>query len=100
MKKQPLHDSREQQRGCHTGRNSGLKSTMGCSRRFENADSCLHANRRRAVAAMVQQTTSTFGQLNMAFNNAGIHAPVAETADALGEKPANARSNRVFSYSR
>ena len=37
------------------------------------------------VAAMVQQTMSTFGQLDIAFNNAGIHAPVAETADALGE---------------
>jgi NAD(P)-dependent dehydrogenase (short-subunit alcohol dehydrogenase family) len=38
-----------------------------------------------AVAAMVQQTISTFGQLDIAFNNAGVHAPVAETADALGE---------------
>ncbi|MGI9071510.1 MAG: SDR family NAD(P)-dependent oxidoreductase [Bryobacteraceae bacterium] len=38
-----------------------------------------------AVAAMVEQTISTFGQLDIAFNNAGVHAPVAETADALGE---------------
>ena len=37
------------------------------------------------VAAMVQQTIATFGQLDIAFNNAGIHAPVAETADALAE---------------
>ncbi len=38
-----------------------------------------------AVAGMVRQTISTFGQLDIAFNNAGVHAPVAETADALGE---------------
>lgn len=37
------------------------------------------------VAAMVQQTISRFGQLDIAFNNAGVHAPVAETADALAD---------------
>jgi NAD(P)-dependent dehydrogenase (short-subunit alcohol dehydrogenase family) len=34
------------------------------------------------VAAMVEQTVSTFGRLDAAFNNAGIQVPVAETADA------------------
>ena len=34
---------------------------------------------------MVQQTISTFGRLDIAFNNAGVHAPVAETADALAD---------------
>jgi NAD(P)-dependent dehydrogenase (short-subunit alcohol dehydrogenase family) len=38
-----------------------------------------------AVAAVVQQTISAFGQLDCAFNNAGIQIPVAETADARGE---------------
>ncbi|MFL6465262.1 MAG: SDR family oxidoreductase [Bryobacteraceae bacterium] len=37
------------------------------------------------VAAMVQQTLSTWGRLDFAFNNAGVQVPVAETADALGE---------------
>lgn len=37
------------------------------------------------VAAMVEQTVSTFGRLDAAFNNAGIQSPVAETADASGE---------------
>jgi NAD(P)-dependent dehydrogenase (short-subunit alcohol dehydrogenase family) len=37
------------------------------------------------VAAMVDQTVSTFGRLDAAFNNAGIQGPVAETADASGE---------------
>jgi len=37
------------------------------------------------VAAMVQQTIASLGRLDIAFNNAGIHAPVAETAEALGE---------------
>src|SRR6218665_834616 len=39
----------------------------------------------RQVAAMVEQAISTFGRPDAAFNNAGIHVPVAETADALGE---------------
>jgi NAD(P)-dependent dehydrogenase (short-subunit alcohol dehydrogenase family) len=34
------------------------------------------------VAAMVDQTVATFGRLDMAFNNAGVQSPVAETADA------------------
>jgi len=36
------------------------------------------------VAAMVEQTVATFGRLDAAYNNAGIHAPVTETADAEG----------------
>lgn len=38
-----------------------------------------------AIAAVVHQTISKLGQLDFAFNNAGIQVPVAETADALGE---------------
>jgi NAD(P)-dependent dehydrogenase (short-subunit alcohol dehydrogenase family) len=38
-----------------------------------------------AVAAVVHQTISKLGQLDFAFNNAGIQVPVAETADARGE---------------
>jgi len=34
------------------------------------------------VEAMVRETVSTFGRLDMAFNNAGVQSPVAETADA------------------
>src|SRR6266516_372744 len=34
------------------------------------------------VEAMVRETLSTFGRLDMAFNNAGVQSPVAETADA------------------
>jgi NAD(P)-dependent dehydrogenase (short-subunit alcohol dehydrogenase family) len=34
------------------------------------------------VEAMVKQTVSTLGRLDMAFNNAGVQSPVAETADA------------------
>ena len=37
------------------------------------------------VKAMVEQTVSTFGSLDAAFNNAGVQSPVAETADASGE---------------
>jgi NAD(P)-dependent dehydrogenase (short-subunit alcohol dehydrogenase family) len=37
------------------------------------------------VEAMVEQTVSTFGRLDAAFNNAGVQSPVAETADASGE---------------
>jgi NAD(P)-dependent dehydrogenase (short-subunit alcohol dehydrogenase family) len=39
----------------------------------------------RQVAAMVEQTVSTFGRLDAAFNNAGVQSPLAETADASGE---------------
>ena len=38
------------------------------------------------VAAMVEQIVSTFGQLDAAYNNAGVQSPVAETADAGGEE--------------
>lgn len=34
------------------------------------------------VAAMVRQTLSTFGRLDVAFNNAGVQSPLMETADA------------------
>ena len=37
------------------------------------------------VARAVDQTVSTFGRLDMAYNNAGIQAPVSETADADGD---------------
>jgi NAD(P)-dependent dehydrogenase (short-subunit alcohol dehydrogenase family) len=37
------------------------------------------------VKTMVEQTVSTFGRLDAAFNNAGVQSPVAETADANGE---------------
>jgi len=40
----------------------------------------------RQVAAMVEQTVSTFGRLDAAFNNAGVQSPLAETADATGEE--------------
>ena len=38
------------------------------------------------VAAMVDQAVSTFGQLDAAFNNAGVQSPVAEMADASREE--------------
>jgi NAD(P)-dependent dehydrogenase (short-subunit alcohol dehydrogenase family) len=37
------------------------------------------------VAAAVEQTVTTFGRLDAAFNNAGIQAPVSELADAEGD---------------
>jgi NAD(P)-dependent dehydrogenase (short-subunit alcohol dehydrogenase family) len=37
------------------------------------------------VAAMVERAISTFGRLDIAFNNAGVQVPIAETADASGE---------------
>jgi NAD(P)-dependent dehydrogenase (short-subunit alcohol dehydrogenase family) len=37
------------------------------------------------VARAVEQTVAAFGRVDFAYNNAGIHAPVAETADADGE---------------
>src|SRR6516162_5404385 len=36
------------------------------------------------AAAMVAKTVSTFGRLDSAFNNAGIHVAMAETADVEG----------------
>ena len=38
------------------------------------------------VTAMVEQTISTFGRLDAAFNNAGVQSPIAETADASGDE--------------
>jgi NAD(P)-dependent dehydrogenase (short-subunit alcohol dehydrogenase family) len=38
-----------------------------------------------SVASLVTDTVATFGGLDVAFNNAGIQAPVAETAEATGE---------------
>jgi NAD(P)-dependent dehydrogenase (short-subunit alcohol dehydrogenase family) len=38
------------------------------------------------VVAMVEQTVSSFGRLDAAFNNAGVQSPIAETADASGEE--------------
>ncbi|HMN18436.1 MAG TPA: glucose 1-dehydrogenase [Ignavibacteriaceae bacterium] len=37
------------------------------------------------VASMVEQTVSAFGKLDFAYNNAGLHVAVVETADALSE---------------
>jgi NAD(P)-dependent dehydrogenase (short-subunit alcohol dehydrogenase family) len=37
------------------------------------------------VAAMVERSIAKFGRLDAACNNAGIHVPRAETADATGE---------------
>lgn len=34
------------------------------------------------VKAMVEQTVSTFGRLDAAFNNAGVQSPIVELADA------------------
>lgn len=39
----------------------------------------------RQVAAMVEQTASIFGRLDVAFNNAGVQSPAVETADSTGE---------------
>jgi NAD(P)-dependent dehydrogenase (short-subunit alcohol dehydrogenase family) len=36
------------------------------------------------VASAMAETIKAFGRLDAAFNNAGIHAPVSETADADG----------------
>jgi NAD(P)-dependent dehydrogenase (short-subunit alcohol dehydrogenase family) len=38
------------------------------------------------VAAMVEQTVSSFGRLDAAFNNAGVQSPAVEIADASGEE--------------
>ena len=38
------------------------------------------------VAAMVDQTVSSFGRLDAAFNNAGVQSPAIETADASSEE--------------
>ncbi|HEU5367689.1 MAG TPA: glucose 1-dehydrogenase [Ktedonobacterales bacterium] len=38
------------------------------------------------VAAMIEQTVSTFGRLDAAYNNAGVQSPAVETADASSEE--------------
>src|SRR5256884_8264728 len=38
------------------------------------------------VSRMVEQTVSTFGRLDAAYNNAGVQSPAVETADASGEE--------------
>jgi NAD(P)-dependent dehydrogenase (short-subunit alcohol dehydrogenase family) len=38
------------------------------------------------LAAMVEQTVSTFGRLDAAYNNAGVQSPAVETADASDEE--------------
>src|SRR6184192_3692417 len=38
------------------------------------------------VATMIEQTVSTFGHLDAAYNNAGVQSPAVETADASGEE--------------
>ena len=38
------------------------------------------------VAAMVEQTVSTFGRLDAAFNNAGVQVPAEDTADATARE--------------
>lgn len=38
------------------------------------------------VARMVERTVAAFGRLDYAYNNAGTHVTVAETADASGEE--------------
>src|SRR2546429_4611660 len=35
---------------------------------------------------MIEQTVSTFGRLDAAYNNAGVQSPAVETADASGEE--------------
>lgn len=35
-----------------------------------------------AVAAMIARAVEAFGRLDIAYNNAGIHVPVSDTADA------------------
>jgi NAD(P)-dependent dehydrogenase (short-subunit alcohol dehydrogenase family) len=38
------------------------------------------------VKAMVEQTVSAFGRLDMAFNNAGVQSPAVETADSSSQE--------------
>jgi NAD(P)-dependent dehydrogenase (short-subunit alcohol dehydrogenase family) len=38
------------------------------------------------VAAMIEQTVSTFGRLDAAFNNAGVQSPAMETAESSSEE--------------
>lgn len=47
---------------------------------------CCNVADESQVKAMIDTTISVFGRLDMAFNNAGINSPVAETADADGDE--------------
>jgi NAD(P)-dependent dehydrogenase (short-subunit alcohol dehydrogenase family) len=38
------------------------------------------------VKAMVEQTVSTFGRLDAAFNNAGVQSPAVEIVDSTSEE--------------
>jgi NAD(P)-dependent dehydrogenase (short-subunit alcohol dehydrogenase family) len=38
-----------------------------------------------AVAAMIKKAVDAYGRLDVAFNNAGLHVPVVNTADAEGK---------------
>jgi NAD(P)-dependent dehydrogenase (short-subunit alcohol dehydrogenase family) len=38
------------------------------------------------VASMIEQTVSTFGRLDAAFNNAGVQAPPSDMADEVAEE--------------
>lgn len=42
-------------------------------------------SKEQEVSALIQETLTTFGHLDIAYNNAGIQAPVAALADADGE---------------
>lgn len=55
------------------------------SRRNEATAVRCDVSQENAVAAAIHETTSTFGHLDFAFNNAGMHVPVAETADASSD---------------
>jgi NAD(P)-dependent dehydrogenase (short-subunit alcohol dehydrogenase family) len=46
---------------------------------------CCDVSDEAQVAAMVAQAVTTFGRLDMAFNNAGIQVPPSDAADELGE---------------
>lgn len=46
---------------------------------------CCNVADEAQVKAMVERTVAVYGQLDFAFNNAGIQSPVAEVADATGE---------------
>lgn len=47
---------------------------------------CCDVTDEKSVKEMMDYIVSSFGQLDAAFNNAGINSPVAETADASGEE--------------
>lgn len=46
---------------------------------------CCDVTEEKSVAVMIEKTIEVFGRLDIAYNNAGIHCPVAETADLSGE---------------